>query len=1002
MNEKLQSHVAPQPGYEAPLPAHLMDAVEFLTATFKMPSITFVLQDNKCIDRIFSTDAGDIEADCIVLNNIHNIEDIYIVNDTTKAHNLSNSQWVLHPSYIRFIAGYHIKLSLINVSIIICLIDTQPHIFSDSEKSTFIAFIELLTKTLYKILKRNEAEYINQTYQELSDEASHDLRMRINEIVFQSIINGKTDEDMLKDLLDGMRLDIHAEAGQAWILGESGHLECNSIWSTSDETIWHSFHESSITPETDDYGNVSYFLQNDALPVVTCDFGNFISQQRLAIINKIWDYLLFLIPIMCAGRIVGIFEFVLINRRAPNFNYLISVGKVMQQVVTPVLINHYETRGYKITYNALLESEQRLRTIVTSTPIIIISVDLTGKIIFCEGNGLSAINLEPVELIDKCIFDCQEFQQIFQPIRQAIDGIAATTLVTINTISFKTKCLPVFDADGLISNAICIASDVTDLVLFEKELEIRNVELQAQQHELREHQKQLEMTSEDLRIAKQIADNTSYRFQELFQESPTACCSYDNLGSVQEWNRSFEALTGRNPTDILQRPLGDFFFHNDKKQYKTDNISQLLKGVSVQKTKRKIIRSDGSIRYVIHIAFPLRDIHGNIIGGISSFSDVTEMEDMRQELLAQKAFLTTVINSLPSEVFVLDKNMNCTLANKTFAVNHLRKVEEVVGKNISELMDAKQAASIMQEYQQILKHKKSVHIKDLKVIRKDGTVFWADSFRYPFTSIDNKIDYLLIVATDITHRIKAEEDLRIAKETAESANIAKSRFLANMSHELRTPLNAIIGFSEVLYDSLFGELNPKQIKYVGNILNSGKHLLQLINDILDLAKIEAGKLELDYSLFEPETAIEDILDIIKALASKKDIKVYRQLPFPLPQIYADKAKFKQILFNLLSNAVKFTPNGGSVTIYAEESGKDIIISIQDTGIGIDEIDIPRIFKEFVQLDSSYARNQEGTGLGLSLTLKLVKMHGGEIHVKSAGAGKGTTFYVSLPIGKSED
>ncbi|MFQ5574333.1 MAG: response regulator [Terriglobia bacterium] len=228
----------------------------------------------------------------------------------------------------------------------------------------------------------------------------------------------------------------------------------------------------------------------------------------------------------------------------------------------------------------------------------------------------------------------------------------------------------------------------------------------------------------------------------------------------------------------------------------------------------------------------------------------------------------------------------------------------------------------------------------------------------------------------------------------EKANKLKSEFLANMSHELRTPLNSIMGFSEVLQDELFGELNEKQGKYVGNIHQSGKHLLRLINDILDLSKVEAGKMELRLEEFALGEAISNVESTIRSLAREKNIVLETNVRQDRPLV-ADSAKFKQIMYNLLSNAVKFTPKGGKVTVDIDGTDTETRVSVADTGIGICEEDQDKIFKEFQQLDSSYSREYEGTGLGLALTRKFVEMHGGKITVSSE-EGKGSAFVFAIP------
>jgi signal transduction histidine kinase/DNA-binding response OmpR family regulator len=260
---------------------------------------------------------------------------------------------------------------------------------------------------------------------------------------------------------------------------------------------------------------------------------------------------------------------------------------------------------------------------------------------------------------------------------------------------------------------------------------------------------------------------------------------------------------------------------------------------------------------------------------------------------------------------------------------------------------------------------------------------------------------------EIAERHQVESALHQAKEAAESADRAKSEFLANMSHELRTPLNAIIGFSEILQDKTFGDLNLRQEKYVSNVLSSGRHLLQLINDILDLSKIEAGRMELELSTVNIRSAINDVETIIRSLAFRKHIELNVEVEPNLPNIEADESKLKQILYNLLSNAIKFTPDVGCIRLIAQQMKTSdnehaIRITVSDTGIGIKPEDLKRVFSEFEQIDSSYGRLQEGTGLGLSLSRRFVEMHGGRIWVESDGDERGSNFIFEIPIDPSKN
>jgi signal transduction histidine kinase/putative methionine-R-sulfoxide reductase with GAF domain len=230
----------------------------------------------------------------------------------------------------------------------------------------------------------------------------------------------------------------------------------------------------------------------------------------------------------------------------------------------------------------------------------------------------------------------------------------------------------------------------------------------------------------------------------------------------------------------------------------------------------------------------------------------------------------------------------------------------------------------------------------------------------------------------------------------EAANRHKSEFLANMSHELRTPLNAIIGFSEVLLERMFGELNEKQNEYVDDVLSSGRHLLSLINDILDLSKVEAGRMELDLAQFDLPLAVENTITLVRERATSHGISLYREVDKRLGDFLGDERKVKQILLNLLSNAVKFTSEGGRVDVKAVMADGSVEISVSDTGIGIAPEDQETIFEEFRQVGTPYTQKHEGTGLGLTLTKKFVEIHGGKIWVKSE-PGKGSTFTFTLPI-----
>jgi len=262
------------------------------------------------------------------------------------------------------------------------------------------------------------------------------------------------------------------------------------------------------------------------------------------------------------------------------------------------------------------------------------------------------------------------------------------------------------------------------------------------------------------------------------------------------------------------------------------------------------------------------------------------------------------------------------------------------------------------------------------------------------------LEVIEVLRTFATQSALAIQNARLFHEVAdksrqlEAASRHKSEFLANMSHELRTPLNAILGFSEVLAQGMFGDVNEKQSEYLHDILDSGRHLLSLINDILDLSKIEAGRMELEVSEFDLPQAIQNALTLVRERALRRGIALHHVIDNRVAGIRADERKVKQVLLNLLSNAIKFTPEGGGIEVRAAPVDGMVEVSVTDTGVGIAPEDQEAVFEEFRQVGTA-DKKAEGTGLGLALSRKFIELHGGRISVRSQ-VGTGSTFTFTLP------
>ncbi len=413
-------------------------------------------------------------------------------------------------------------------------------------------------------------------------------------------------------------------------------------------------------------------------------------------------------------------------------------------------------------------------------------------------------------------------------------------------------------------------------------------------------------------------------------------------------------------------------------------------------------RKDGSFFEVEHVSTPVKR-DGLLIGAVVTFKDVSARKRADEALRASQEWFATTLNSIGDAVIATDVHQRVTYMNqiaRDMTGSNIQDTGRVKIEDVMDLADDSDHSVVISPVIAALEKREVVDLQDnTLLVRKDGLEIPIDDSAAPIISEEGELLGAVMVFRNITHRKEAEAELIKAKDAAESGSRAKSSFLANMSHELRTPLNAVIGFSQVLQEDYFGPLTEKQAEYVANILASGQHLLTLINDILDLSKIEAGATDLDLTRINACTTIESSLTIITHKASKHNIHLqfFAEPELKDLTIEADETKFKQILYNLLSNAAKFTPDNGSITVSLVEKDGSIQISVADTGIGIEPEYQEKIFEPFYQVKGEYQKKVAGTGLGMSLCRQLVELHGGEIWLESEGKDKGTTILFSLPI-----
>jgi PAS domain S-box-containing protein len=473
----------------------------------------------------------------------------------------------------------------------------------------------------------------------------------------------------------------------------------------------------------------------------------------------------------------------------------------------------------------------------------------------------------------------------------------------------------------------------------------------------------------------------------LVQESPDALLALSPDGTVLFWNRGAETLFGYTRQEAVGRRLDRLVIPEDRRQEVLRAMEEALAGKTVRfETVRH--RKDGT-QLDVHVSKrAVKDPNGQVLFIAANEKDVTQLRRLREERAAEARF-RGLLEAAPDAMVIVDTSGRISLVNS--------RTEEVFGYRREELLGQSIEVLIPARFRETHPHKRHGYFAeprtrpmgaglDLFALCKDGREFPAEISLAPLETEGG----LLVTAAirDISLRKQLEERMQ-------QANRLKSEFLANMSHELRTPLNAIIGFAQLMHDHLVDPASPQQDEFVGHILNSGHHLLQLVNDILDLSKVEAGKMEFRPEPTDLARVVDEVVALLRTAAAAKKIGVER-IVAPLPPVLLDPGRFKQVLYNYLSNALKFTPEAGRVTVRVTAEAAAVRLEVEDTGVGIKREDLGRLFAEFQQLDDALTKKQGGTGLGLALTKRIVEAQGGSVGVHSV-VGTGSVFYAVLPL-----
>jgi PAS domain S-box-containing protein len=497
----------------------------------------------------------------------------------------------------------------------------------------------------------------------------------------------------------------------------------------------------------------------------------------------------------------------------------------------------------------------------------------------------------------------------------------------------------------------------------------------------------------------------------IVESSDDAIISKTLDGIITSWNNGAERIFGYKGDEVLGKSITILI--PDRLLHQEEEILQRIRtGGRVVHFETVRIRKDRSEIYVSLTISPIYDSGGRIAGISKIARDITEQrllkereDQARAEMLVERRF-RELIEKAPDAILQVDALGKITIANQSAELMFGYPRSELVGSKVDLLVPVASRshhARYRKTFSEAGVSRPMGWGRDLSARRKDGSEFPVEISLSPEQT--EKGAFVTAVIRDVTDRKQAEQQIRVLhqsymtelearKKEAERLNQLKSDFVASVSHELRTPLHTIIGFAELLTEQSQGPLNEKQMRFLQYIQKDSTHLLELINDLLDLSRIEAGSMRLQVIELSVSNAVREAIHGIRPFAVEKQIGIHYQSDLSI-KVLADPLRLRQVLYNLLSNALKFTEAGGDVMVRTELNGNTVLFTVEDTGIGIDPLERGRIFEKFYQVGNTTAGIRQGTGLGLAICKQLIEMQGGLIWVES-GPKKGSLFCFTLP------